>query len=133
MKRLLILLLLPLLIIACSKDDETEQLNNMSPAEKDKFLIGQWVTIFENNPTPRGLLYLFKSDNTFEFFEIVDVDGKKIRKTKNLYKSGTYNNLNYGIEMDGEFTLLFIHSKTMIGFPSESSYTRDNSIYTLVE
>ncbi len=105
MKRLLILILLPLLIIGCSKDDETERLNNMSPAEKDRFLIGQWVSIFENNPTPRGLLYLFKSDNTFEFFEIVDVDGKKIRKTKNLYKSGTYYNLNYGIEMDGAMTL----------------------------
>lgn len=134
MKRLLILLLLPLLIIGCSKDDETERLNNMSPAQKDKFLIGQWVTIFENNPTPRGLLYLFKSDNTFEYFEIVDVEGKKIRKTKNLYKAGTYYNQNYGIEINGEFTLFLYLDKNRFGIPNGGLiYNRDNSIYTLVE
>lgn len=133
MKRLLILLLLPLLIFACSKDDdEIGELNNMSPAQKDKFLIGQWSTIFENNPTPRGLLYLFKSDNTFEFFEIIDVDGKKIRKTKNLYKSGTYYNQNYGIEINGEFGLFFYLDKNRFG-TAGAVYIRDKSIYTLVE
>lgn len=134
MKRLLILLLLPLLIIACSKEDETERLNNLAPAQKDKFLIGQWVTIFENNPTPRGLLYLFKSDNTFERFEIVDVDGKKIRKTKNLYKSGTYYNRNYGIEINGEMNLFIYLDKNRFGVANGGEiYIRDNSIYTLVE
>lgn len=134
MKRLLILLLLPLLIIACSKEDETERLNNLAPAQKDKFLIGQWSIIFENNPTPRGLLYLFKSDNTFELFEIVDVEGKKIRKTKNIYKSGTYHNQNYGIEIDGGMNLFIYLDENRFGIPNVGAiYIRDNSIYTLVE
>ncbi len=132
MKRLLILLLLPLLIFGCSKDDETEGLNNMPPAQKDKFLIGQWSNVNDNDKN-KGTLIIFKENKTFEQYEISDYSKKKRSKKEGIYKTGSYGFLDYGFMFGDYRTLLFIHSKTMIGFPSEASYTRDNSIYTLVE
>lgn len=129
MKRLLILILLPLLIIGCSKNDNETELNNLSPAQKDQFLIGQWSNV-DGNDKNKGVLIIFKEDKTFERYEISDYSKKKISKKDGIYKTGSYGFRDYGFMFGGVVYLLLIYSKTTIGFPSEAIYTRDNNIYT---